>query len=406
MANEFSSTISNVLGKLKIYYEDGVRSQFNDEVPFYNAAEKGKSKWNGKQVNVALGLRRNPGIATIADGAPLPSISYQGTDEAQIFAKFAYLRFGITGPMIKASKGAKGAFVDQVSFNMERGMIDLKNDLGRQAFWNGRGDLCSLQSAALATNVITVTGRTPGEPGAKYLDVGTIVDIVSIAGVVKAASVTITAVSSTTTDTASITLNAVVNADAGDILTRPGSFNNETQGIRTLLDNATTTVYGIDRSQYPIFNGYAPDALGTLSLDLMEQYFLTPEQRSGKTPNALFADYLGYRAYNKLLVADKRYINVDVKGDGTFTKADKTYLSYAGVPVVRDKDCTGRTFIFAQNDGWMKYVLCEMEWADETGSYMIAQTGADAFEVRLRQFFNYFHKQPNSLARLSGWTQP
>ncbi len=53
-----------------------------------------------------------------------------------------------------------------------------------------------------------------------------------------------------------------------------------------------------------------------------------------------------------------------------------------------------------------KYVLAELEWADETGSMMIAQTGADAFEVRLRFFFNLFPEKPNANAVLKSYTSP
>lgn len=36
--------------------------------------------------------------------------------------------FGITGPMIKASQGDKGSFVSIMEYEMEQGLVDLKND--------------------------------------------------------------------------------------------------------------------------------------------------------------------------------------------------------------------------------------------------------------------------------------
>ncbi len=91
MANTFAS-ISNAAGILKIYYAGPIVSQFNDEIPLYRGAEKGKEKWNGVQVNRPIKVRRNPGIGATSDGGTLPTIGKQTTAQAVINAKFNYLR--------------------------------------------------------------------------------------------------------------------------------------------------------------------------------------------------------------------------------------------------------------------------------------------------------------------------
>lgn len=401
MANQFAS-ISSAMGILKNYYAGPIVSEFNDEIPFYREVEKGKEKWNGLQVIRPLKVRRNPGIGATSDGGLLPAIGQQTTVQAAISAKFNYLRFGVTGPMIKASQGDKGAFVSAVEFEMQQGLIDLKNDVNRQLFWDGSGDLATVSANVVSSNVITCTGRESTEAGNKYLDIGMVIDIYS--GTTKVASaVAITAISGTTT--ATVTLSAAVTVSANDIVVRSGAYDNEIQGILTTLDGGTSTIYGVDRSTYPVYQGNVVNAAGAqLRLDTMEQTLNEARRRGGAKIDVIYCDYDSERFLNKLLVADKRYIG-KVAGDGTFSSKEGTYLEYAGSKVVMDKDCPTR-FFFLDSKTWKKYVLSELEWADETGSYMIAQVSTDAFEARLRLFANLFCEKPSANAALRNYISP
>lgn len=404
MSNTFAS-ISNALGILKNYYAGPIVSQFNDEVPLYRAAEKGKEKWNGLQVNRPLKIKRNPGIGATSDGGDLPSIGKQGTTQAIIAAKFNYLRFGVTGPMIKASQGDKGSFVSIVEYEMQEGLNDIKTDVNRQLYWNGRGDLAQVAASAVASTTITVSGRTTGEDANKYLDSDMEIDIYTSAGALVASSLTILSVSGSTT--ATVVLDVPVTCSAGDIIVRAGAYGQEIQGLYTALDGATSSIYGIDRSTTTVYQGNVIDAGGNqLSLDLLQRELNEIRRLGGGKISAVMSDFDSERFYNKLLVADKRYIGEKVTGDGTFSDKDKTYLQFAGVPWVADKDALGRTVFMMAQEGWKKYVLSELEWADETGSYMIAQTGADAFEVRLRLFANMFPEKPRNMARLHNFISP
>lgn len=405
MANAFASTSAAAsLSILKNWYQGPIVSQFNDEIPLYKYVEKGKEKFSGLQVVRPVKVRRNPGIGATSDGGTLPSIGTQTTTTAQIAAKFNYLRFGITGPMIKASQGDKGAFVSAMEFEMSEGLTDLKNDVNRQLFWDGTSDLAVVSANAAASTTITVTGRESTEDGSKYLDVGMVIDIYSGSTLV-ASGVSITAISGTTT--ATLTLSAAVTCSANDVVVRAGSFGNEIQGLLTTLDGATSSIYGIDRSAYTIYQSNvitAPGGNTVLSLNLMQQAYNEARRRGNGKISALYSDYDSERFYNKLLVADKRYVG-KVTGDGTFSSKDGSYLEFAGVALVPDKDSPTR-FWFLDTSTWKKYVLAELEWADETGTYMIAQTSADSFEARLRLFCNFFCEKPAANAALKGYTSP
>lgn len=402
MANQFAS-ISSAVSILKNWYAGPIVSQFNDEIPLYREIEKGKEKFNGQQVVRPVKVRRNPGIGATSDGGILPSIGQQTTQSAQIAAKYNYLRFGITGPMIKASQGDKGAFVSAMEFEMSEGMTDLKMDINRQLFWDGTSDLATVSANAVGSNVITVTGRESTEDGSKFLDVGMVIDIYTSAGALVAGGVTITAESGTTT--ATLTLNQAVTTNSGDIVVRSGTFGNEVQGLLYTLDGGTSTIYNIDRSAYPSFQGNVVSNSGqVLNLNVMKQGWNLGKRRGGAKYDAIFCDFDSERYYEKLLIVDKRYMG-KVKGDGTFSNKDENYLEYGGIPVVPDKDCPTR-FFFLDSKMWKKYVLCELEWADETGTYLIAQTSADSFEARLRLFFNLFCEKPSAQVALKDYISP
>lgn len=403
MSNLFQ-TITSGLAELKNYYQGPIVSQFNDEVAIYRASEKIKNQWSGQQVIRPLKVLRNNGIGATSDGGTLPAIGRQTTIQAIIAAKYNYLRFGVTGPMIKASQSDIGSFVRSAAYELEQGFLDLKSDINRQLSWNGDGTLAKVSANAFASTVITVTGRESTEDGSKFLQPGMLIDILSSAGgTVVASAISIVSISGTAT--ATLTLNAPVSVSANYVVIRSGSNGNEINGLLTQLDGLTTTVFNINRSLYPQTQGNVIDCLGgQLTLDLMQQAWNAGLQRGGAKYSAVWCDYGSLRFYQKLLTPDKRYNNT-VQGDGGFADKDKFYLDWNGLPVVADKDCPTR-FFFLPEDALKSYVLAEMAFADETGSMYIAQTDADEFEVRVRFFTNLFNEKASASAVLKNYVSP
>lgn len=402
MSNLFDNVTSN-LAQLKNYYQGPIVSQFNDEVAIYRASEKVKNQWSGQQVIRPLKVRRNQGIGAVSDGGLLPAIGRQTTIQTIIAAKYNYLRFGVTGPMIKASQSDVGSFVRAASYELEEGYKDLKSDVNRQLSWDGTGWLAQVSANAIASTSITVTGREATEDGNKFLDVGTVFDVVTAGGVVVQSSAEIIAISGTTT--ATLTLAAPVTVTAGQYLIRSGSNGQEIQGLLTQLDGGTTTVFNIDRSTYSSARGNVVNANGgQLSIDLMQQAWNLGLRRGGAKYDAIWCDFDSLRYYQKLLTADKRYNNT-VKGDGGFADKDQNYLEFNGIPAVADKDCPLRMF-FMPTDCLKAYVLAEMEFADETGTMYIAQVAQDALEVRIRFFMNLFNEKASASAVLRNYISP
>lgn len=406
MSNQFQS-ITSGMAELKNYYQGPIRDQFSEELPIYRAAEKIKQGWSGLKVVRPLRVRRNQGIGATSDGGNLPAIGRQTTTSAEISAKYNYLRFGITGPMIKASASDVGSFVRSAAYELEMGYKDLKNDCSRQLSWDGTGTLAKVNTAAVASSSLSIKSRVSPEPALKFLDVDAVIDIYSSAGVLKASAITITAVSGTpVATTATLTLSAPVTCAADDIVVRSGSYGYEMQGMLYSMDGGTTTIYSVDRSVYPSYQGNYYDGGNAvqMNLNLLQQYYNEGLRRGGAKYNALWSDFDYMRYYQKLLTADKRYVNT-MKADGTFGNKDTFYMEFMGVPWVPDKDCPP-TVLGVEADNWKMYVLSEMEFADETGSMYIAQTGSDQLEVRIRFFANLFNEQPSNQFRLTGLLSP
>jgi hypothetical protein len=368
MANQFQ-TISSGLGQLKIYYEGPIQDQLNNELPVLRASEKITKGWSGLQVNRPLRLVRNQGIGATADNGNLPNIGRQTTAQAVIQARYNYLRFGITGAMIKASQSDVGSFVRSAAYELEMGYKDLKWDMNRQMSWNGSGALATVSSAAVASTSVTIAGRESTEQALKFLDVGATFDVYTTGGTLVQAGLTIQSISSgdANSATAVIVLDQPLTASAGNILVRAGAFGNEVQGLLTALDGATTTVYGIDRATFINYQGNVQNNAGqALSLDAMQAAYNNALRRGGRALNAVWTDFTSLRMYQKLLTPDKRYSNT-VKADGTFGDKDKFYMDFMGIPVVADQSAPTR-FMFLPAEAFKFYELCPLSFADEQGT--------------------------------------
>lgn len=407
MSNAFQG-VSSGLAELKNYYQGPIIDLINEEIPIYRACEKVKQGWSGYQVIRPLRTSRNQGVGATSDGGTLPKIGRQTTVQAIIAAKYNYLRFGVTGPMIKASQSDVGSFVRSAAYELEMGYKDMKTEISRQLSWDGSGDLALVSTAAVASTSLVISGRTTGEAALKYIDVNSTFDIVTAAGAVIATGVTVNSIPTGTaiSSTATLVLDQAVTASVGHVLIRTGSAGNEIQGLLYALDGGTSTVYNVDRSTNLAYQGNVTDlSSGVLTIDAMQTPFNEGLRRGNVNGyNAAWCDFTGIRYYQKLLTPDKRYANTS-EGDGTFGSKGKFYLDFNGIPMVPDKDMSLK-FMFLPAEVLKMYELAAMEFADETGSMYIAQTDVDALEVRIRHFVNLFNEQPASCGVLQGFTSP
>lgn len=405
MPNLFQS-INSGMAELKNYYQGPIVSQFNDDLPILRGAERVKKGWSGLQVVRPLKTHRNQGIGATSDGGVLPAIGRQGVVQAIIPSAFNYLRFGVTGPMIKASKSDVGSFVRSAAYELEQGFKDLKADVNRQLSWDGTGTLARLNATVAGASSVVIKGREDVETALKFIDVNMVVDVVD-GGSVVASGITVTAITAGTAQsaTATISLSAPISATVNASLVHSNSYLQEIKGLLYELDGLTTTVFNVDRSANIQFQGNVNDMGGAqLTLDALQATFDSALLRGDGKLSALYSDFPTRRMYQKLLTADKRYVNT-IKGDGGFSSKDQNYLEFNGIPWVADQSCPQRLF-YLPPEVIIMYILAEMEFADETGSMYIAQTSSDEFEVRIRYFAQLFNEKPAATAVLRNYISP
>jgi hypothetical protein len=333
MANLFDNNTSN-LAQLKSIFMGPIQDLLSQDLPVLRAAEKLTKGWSGSEVIRPLRSSRNQGVGATTELGALPAIGRQGTVRATITARLNFMRFGISGLMIASSKSDSGSFIRSGQWELERGYEDLSNDLNRQYGDNGVGVLATVSANAIASTVISITGRSTGEEAAQFLAAEKVVDIYTSAGVLVAQGLTISAVTATVGAlTGTITLNAPVTCSSTDVIVSSGAYNNEIQGLLAAMDGLTTTIYGVNRANVPAYQGNVTNASGAqLSLDRMQAVYNAGLKRGGVKDaqySAIYCDFDSLRYYQRLLTPDKRYQNT-VEGDGAFGKKGKFYLEFNG----------------------------------------------------------------------------
>ena len=121
---------------LKEYYEGPVREHLNNKVPILQYVEKSKRKFSGRRVVFPIHTGRNAGVGGRGETGNLPVAGKQSYAESRISAKFLYGRIQLTGAVIAASTGDKGAFAAAMRTEVEGMRRDLRVDLNRQVWGN------------------------------------------------------------------------------------------------------------------------------------------------------------------------------------------------------------------------------------------------------------------------------
>lgn len=407
MANNFQN-ITSGLAELKNFYQGPMIDDINETLVVHQLAESVKDGWSGYQVIRPIRVRRNQGVGATSDGGNLPQIGRQTTVQASFQSAFNYLRFGVTGPMIKASVSDVGSFVRSAAYELKMGYLDIKSNVNRQLGWDGSAKIASLNAGVSGSNTMVIAGRQSTSPALQFVDVGTQFDIYNASNVLVQAGITVSSISSGSASSATATLIVDQNVTCGatDYLVLAGSKGQEILGLFYAEDNATSTIYGVDRSQYISYQGNVNDVSGVqLTLDAMQSPW-NEGLRRGNVQNydTGICDFTSLRYYQKLLVPDKRYVNT-TSGDPSFGDKGKFMMEFNGVPLKADKDFPTR-FAFVPKGVLKHYVLAELEFADETGSMMIAQTNVDSFEVRVRYFTQLFNEQPAACAVVQNYISP
>jgi hypothetical protein len=240
-----TQTLATADAILKDLYRGPIVEQVNYKTYMLDMIERDSDHvdFTGRRAVVPLHTQRNLSPTSIADGGTLPDPGTQGYRYATIDIKYHAAGMELTDQAIKQAKGNEGAFINLLDADSKALAKDMKKNINRQVFGDGKGTVAGLTSSPAAAATFTVTNTQP-------LQAGQTIDIRDIAaGTVRAAGVVIQSINRTTR-TITLTTNVTATGNAGgtlDGIFLPGAYGLEMEGLRSAV-GATGVFHGIDRT--------------------------------------------------------------------------------------------------------------------------------------------------------------
>jgi hypothetical protein len=379
-----TATLTTLDNILKEDYLGPIREQVYSSHILLSRLEKNEEDVGGQQATVPLHTARNSGVGARADGGALPSAGNQSYAQAVYNCAYNYGRIQVSGPVIKASKKNKYAFVRAIESEIKGMVKDLKDDLNRQLHGDGSGVL-GLVNGDPATG----TTLTMDNPGTQYINKGMILNIVDDSSTTAGdsrANVGDKIVGSKTSATACEVTEAF-HADAADddYVVRKGSYALEMMGLLGIVNNSNPRaglyVGAINRSTAgnEYWDASVDSNSGTLrplTLDLMQTSWDAAEEEGGEISLVLTTRAVR-RKYLRLVRADGRFVNT-MTLDGGFDA-----LEYNGKPLAVDRHCMPNRIYFLDESTLALYRMSDLDWMDEDGAILSRVTGYDAYEAVL-----------------------
>lgn len=410
-----SLTMSIADAVLKEFYVGALREQLNNEILLKKWLSQSKRQFSGRRVVFPIHSARNSGVGARAESAALPTAGYQSTDQCNITAAYMYGRLDITG---QAKAAGKHAFIETLAMEMDKLKDDVSVDVGRQSYGEGLGILAQHAATTATLTSIYVINQYGelGQAGGRFLGVGELIDIGTIAAPAlkttatgaTVVSVSIAQNSGTTVDT--VTISASINGSANDFLFRQGAggVGLEIKGLRALVDDQTAsniygfsggfwnndTIQSIDRNSITSFNARVDQNSGVariLDSNLMQRNFDFVKKASGKEVDIMFAEYDVITAFWDSVSSDRRFAtkNFDA-GQETFT--------YNGKMQIKDLLAPYNEIFLLHKPALQWYVELDFEFADDDGSILKNVTGYDRWEAFIRAYHQLATERPNATA--------
>lgn len=390
------ASLATVNAITKELYTGRIRTQLQNESVGFKRIEKTsegvEDTVGGKYVTFPIKVRRNVGLGYRNENEQLMTAGQQGYAQVRTGLKYGYGRVRLSGQVMELVETNAQAFASAMDMEMSGLKDDIAKDTNRIFYGNGTGAMATLTTAPAASATFTVASP-------KYLTVGDVVDIVTLAGpVVKATARTITVIVGTT-----VTVDAVVTAAIGDLVVRTGNINREPNGLGSIV-TATGTLFNVDPAVEPIWAATVNGNAGVgraLSESLMISLTDQVRIKGGKT--SLILTSLGVRrAYFNLLVQQRQFTDTKSFAGGI---QGLEFHNGRSIPVVDDPDAPDGTMYFLDEDSLKIYRKAPWSWKDPDGSIWKWVHDFDAFEALLYQYWEIGVTQRNANAVLQDITE-
>lgn len=378
-------SMANIVYALKYWYLEGLRAQVNDQAsPFVAQLERDSEHVEGYKIKMALSYGVSGGIGNRPDVGPLPTVNPRKFAQAEWETKNIFGVFSLSDKTIQASRSARGAFAQALTYSMESLEKDLKVNLSRQVMGTTAGVMGTISAVSSdgTTHTCTIS------PIKNFFE-GQLIDCYT--GATKdtdTAEITIV-----DRDNSTITFVSATAPAANDVVYLAGNKGLELTGIQEVL-TADNTIYGINRTTSKYFNPSVVPVNAEISELVIQKGIDDAQDDAGNVIDFLIADKGVVRGYMNLLSAMKTLVNtIELKGG---YKAP----SFNGIPLVGDKFCNPGELLALSMGNWKMYEMADWDWLDE-GSGILQRSGT-LFNGVMRKYADLGCDLPRGNVRFHG----
>lgn len=411
--------LSNVTNALQKVIMPFIQDNFNKQTILLDQLKRNKGvTFMNDNFYAPIRTSRHGGVVNLAnDGNSLVS-SKSSTGQASVAVKILTGTFDISKLVLDATKTAKGAVENQLTFQATTLASDFAKNVNRQYYSDGLGIISQVAGSVGATTASLMLPDSGGTTNdARLLDVyGTVNGDISPteyifpnqvlgfgsaygSGVGTVSSVTGTSVVLTAALPANIAGSQVVTLLDG---TGEGGGTSEIQGIRLALSSSTgtSTYAGVARNT----TGWTPQLDTTsaaLTLSAMEQQYLAAKKyaQMGDT-YAIFCNRTLYKKYGDILTSMRRVVN-ETELLGGWSGLE--FAAGAGkVGVFLDYDVPDGEVEIINLDSWTVCQVSDMSWMEEPNSGSLIRTrNAITYQATMVWFTNLICLAPAANGRLT-----
>lgn len=385
------SSIALVEKAFKDFFLEPAKKQLDEgSGPFLAELKKSSKEVSGKSIKMPLVYGRSGGLGNRAETGDLPSANPRKWEEAEWDTKNMYGVITLSGKSIQASRNNKGAFVKMLKAQMEDLTTDANNDVRRQVLGDGSGVMGTVDADS-GVNELTLESTS----NVNVFYVGQVVDVLdaSDSNAKIAEGVEIVNVDRAT-DTITIS-GSTITVEAGDKITIHDNLNMELTGVEKVM-TPDNTLYGIDRSENKWFNPNVKAVDSDITEIVMQEAIDNADINVGSKIDFIMTTFGVARAYQLNQLSYKKNIDyMEVKGGYSL-------MSYANIPISKEKYMPAGTMDFLQKKNWKLYRMGDWDWMQRDGAVLSRVSGKDAYTATLFQYADLGCDKPAGQSRLTG----
>lgn len=406
------SNVSNALQKVIMPY---IQDNFNKQTILLDQVKRNKGvTFMNDNFYAPIRSSRHSGIVNLANDGNSLSSGASSIGQASVGVKILTGAFDISKLTMDATKTAKGAVENQLTFQASTLASDFAKNVNRQYMEDGVGVVSAVASTSDATTVVVTyptstvgDGRSIDHYGSvngdiaptEYLYPGQIVGV----GTAAAATASIAAISGNT-----VTFNSSVSAGGSALApiyyvdgSGGGAGTAEILGMRAALSSTTgtSTYAGVARS----VQGWTPQVGTTaeaLTMSSIETRYLAAKKYAQVGDRyAIFMNTTLYKKYGDILTSMRRTVNeTDLMGGWTGLE----FAAGAGkVGVFLDYNTPDGEVLIVNLDSWTIAQVSEMGWLEDVNGSLYRRPDKITYQATMAWFTNLICVAPAANGRLT-----